>query len=183
MSRAQRILQHVIANPGTTLHQIAQAVATNRAEQHNRFAVLVSAQLHQLVKAGKLDRCGKKMAFAYTANARTRSDFRARVPKPKPPRVCKPVAVKRSAAPTPKQPRKVSPTQRILPARPTIPRRATAERETVADFLKRGGRIQQLKPGESSTPLYESVRVMNDRTMRKRLATEADPIDDDALAA
>jgi hypothetical protein len=87
-------------------------------------------------------------------------------------------------AATTKRAVKPAPAQRIAVTRTsTRPPRFTGERETVAEFLARGGRIQKLKHGECSSPLFESVRALNDKTMRHRLAVsdnDPDPDLDDA---
>lgn len=199
MSRAHRILAHVAgaARPVTfdSICSAAEPAADYKLRSY------ISAQLHQLVNTGKLRRSGQPRAYRYSATATTlvdcrrfkdgkprdRSAQRARerqakarakpAPKPAPPP--KP---RRQATPVPAQRAVYS--SKLKPAAP----RAPGERETVEEFQRRGGRIQKLKPGESSSPLYESVRALNDKTMRKRLAeadndTDLDDADDIAAIA
>ena len=189
-NRSQRIL-HFIANQTepVTLQQIIAAAEPGQASK--KIAMAVSAYMCHLVTDGKVERAGKPRAFTYTrteitlrdlrkidreGKVRTRSKDR-RPPKP----AAKPA--KAATAPKPKGKHVISSAQRIVIQRPRT-QRAPGEPETVAEFLKRGGRIQKLKHGESSRPLYETARDLNAATMRKRLAEAADNDDttDDELA-
>lgn len=192
LNRAQRIL-HFIAGrkKPTSLQQIAKAVADPDAETTARFTTLVAAQLHQLTKNGKVKRAGKPMAYTYAASPRTLLDGRKfdregkpRVRKAPPARKPRAPAPKPSAAREPKPARTVD-RGRIVDPRPRIgPPRRTGERETVEEFEARGGRVQKLKPGESSRPMYETARDLSQASMRKRLTESADNDDtnDDELA-
>lgn len=197
-SRSQRIL-HYVANckKPATLHAIATAVAD--CETAANFTAQIAAQLHQLTTAKKLKRTGAPRAYLYSATPRTLVDGRKFDSKGKlrDKTRNKPVAPARSRTPAPKPTAatrgaaKPAPAQRIAVTRTsTRPPRFTGERETVAEFLARGGRIQKLKHGECSSPLFESVRALNDKTMRKRLAeadndpdTDLDDADDIAAIA
>jgi hypothetical protein len=58
-----------------------------------------------------------------------------------------------------KPPKRVSPEMKA--ARPA------GQRETVEEFLARGGRIQQLPNGASGEPYFESMRERNDRLLTR----------------
>ena len=53
-----------------------------------------------------------------------------------------------------------------------------AERETVEQFLARGGRIHYLKPGESSETLALDARALNKRRKERLGITDPNPITD-----
>lgn len=193
MTRAQRILRYIArCKKPAPLHAIAKAVATPDDARDHRYRTKVAAHLHQLLKADKLTRSGKPMAYTYAANDRTlvdgrkidrdglprtrsqdRRQSRAKTPKPAPKKAAKRSA-KTAAKPTGLQRFAITRTATGVGSG-----RAAGQRESVEEFLARGGRIQKLANGESSTPLFESVRALNDKSMRQRLASaDNDPLDD-----
>ena len=189
-NRAQRIL-HFIAGCKTpaTLAQIIAAAEPNG--EYRKFSTVVSAQLCGMVNDGKLTRTGKNKAFVYTATATTLLDGRKfdrngvliAAPKRTRAKVERKPAAKATAAAKPAH--RVTDAQRFrIPAAAPKPPRHKSDRETVEEFVKRGGRIEQLQHGESSRPIYEAARDLNAMTMRKRLAEIADNDDtsDDQLA-
>lgn len=185
-NRAQRILHFVAGctEPAT----LAQIVAAAEPEgDYARYSKVVSVQLSGLVNDGKLMRIGALRAFTYLPTATTLVDGRAarRKVQPQPARKAskrKPVARKAAPVPAPKPQRPVPETRRFLVARPGP--RPAGVRETVEEFEARGGRIQQLKHGECSGPVYENLRAIDQRSMRKRLAQAAgnDDTTDAAIA-
>lgn len=187
-NRAQRILHFVAGcTQPATLAQIV--AAAEPGGDYRRYSTVVSAQLCGLVNDGKLKRIGALRAFTYLPTATTLVDGRAAQPKakPQPTRKAikrKPVARKAAPAPVPerKPEQPVPEVRRFLVARPAP--RPPGERETVAEFLARGGRIQKLKHGECSGPVYENLRAIDQRSMRKRLAQAAgnDDTTDAAIA-
>lgn len=176
-NRAQRIL-HFVAGC-TTPATLAQIVAAAEpGGDYRRYSKVVSVQVSGLVNDGKLERIGTLRAFTYLPTATTLVDGRVarRKVKPQPPRqASKHQPAARKAAPArvskPKPPRPAPESRRFLVARPAP--RPPGERETVAEFLARGGRIQKLKHGECSGPVYENLRAIDQRSMRKRLAQAA----------
>lgn len=200
MNRTQRML-HFIANATkpVTLAEITAAAAIDEPhiEAHARFAVSVAAQLSQLVEKKKITRHGFLGAYTYTPTAIALVDLR-KVDRSGMPRTT--TQVKRAKRPASKPAAKPAPArdskpvarthaQRLAQAnlQPPTPRRP-GERETVAEFLARGGRIQKLRHGESSQPAYIDVRAQDVRAMRARLETALDTrpantTDDDVVAA
>lgn len=179
-SRAQRLAQYLATHPGGVSARQARDYVDPAASMP-----VIAAQMCQLVIAGKARRTGAAMHTTYFPTPLTLVDKRktptrrarkAKAPKPKP--TPKP-APKKAARPKPAH-RQQTQAQRLIFIKPA---RLTGNRETVAEFLARGGRIQKLKPGEASTPLFECVRALNDKSMRKRLVTaDNDPEDDDEFA-
>lgn len=205
MSRAQRILQYIAGcTKPATLAEITAAVAVGepRIDSPTRFNVTVAAQLCQLYGGKKVARHGVLGAFTYSATPLTLCDLR-RVDRNGKPRKKSAQKCPKRAQPKPGPapiaravPRTLgkviatqSTNQRLARANlgKPVPRRP-GERETVEEFLARGGRIQKLAHGESSQPAYVDVRGQDLRAMRKRLqkAIDDDPAntdDDESVAA
>ncbi len=188
MNRTQRILRFVAASKKpVTLPQVAAAVADG--DTSPRYQVRIAATLCALHQCGKLERTGAPRAYRYTATARALVDGRKIDASGKPrnkstqprPRATRGLGKPKPATPAAaKAPRQVMDNQRFVITRGGARAlRPAGERETVAEFLKRGGRIQKLKPGESSSPLFESVRELNAKTMRQRLAVADNDPDTD----
>lgn len=195
LSRAQRLLRYLAAHPeGANVRQVRDGVDGSTS------IATVSAQLGQFVVAGKARRTGAAGHTTYFPTKLTLVDKRRRTtqakPAPKPQR-SKPAAQAPRKAREPVNP---PPPPADSHLRVPITRHTTAARgialtseqiaADIAAFRKRGGRIQKLKPGESSSPLFESVRDLNAKAMRKRLAeadndpdTDLDDADDIAAIA
>lgn len=201
LNRTQRILHYIARSKKRVTH--AQCVAIGEPDRpYGEVSAAISAQLCGLVQDGKLTVAGPKGKRTYGPTATTLIDERKvknpngprrpmaeprpkAKPKPKPaPRPPKPAAAsKPKPAPKPTSASR----QAFANLRPPAPR-APGERESVAEFLARGGRIQKLAHGESSQPAYVDVRGQDLRAMRKRLHTalDTDPAnttDDEAVAA
>jgi hypothetical protein len=194
MNRAQRILHFVAGR--TTAATLSEIVgAAEPAGPYGRFSAIVSAQLHGLVEDGKLARTGQPRAFLYAATATTLRDGRkidhegkprnavktARARKPSKPAnpVPKPTARKSAHA--------IQPSQRIAITRlsVSVPRHK-GERETVEEFLARGGRIERLSRGAASRPVLQTKNEMTAGRMRKRIRADIQNCatnDDDIEAA
>jgi hypothetical protein len=193
MSRAQRILQYVAGcTKPATLAEITAAVAIGepRSNHSRASTVNVAAQLCQLYGDKKLARHGvlSTAPTRYTSTPITLSDMR----KDRSRRQAAHAAqeARKHGAPSQGPLRRSLAVPRILakgdaPQQQTLPQRlgprqpqqaGTArpgERETVAEFEARGGRIQKLAHGESSQPAYVDVRAVDQRSMRKRLQNSA----------
>jgi hypothetical protein len=199
MNRAQRILHYVAScQSPASVSQIVDAVAKAETSipDHAKYSVNVAAQLSEFAKNGKLERSGKYGAYRYTASPIALSDLRkttrdgkvrnaaklARAAKPRP--LSRPAA----AAPPLKAAARTTPQRLALANIGTPAPRKPGERETVEQFLARGGRVQKLAHGASSQPVYADVRAVDQRSMRTRLqkALDTEPAnttDDDAVAA
>jgi hypothetical protein len=187
MSRAQAICKLVATAAGWVKFDAVCSAVLKRTEQHKRS--MVSAQLAQLVDAGKLKRRGVRCAFEYHATKTTLLDLRRVHANGKPRDKC---AQPRRATPPPRATKAVAPKpepkpqaipkaqQKLTVSRPFAPTAAPAcaERETVEQFLARGGRIQYLKPGESSETLALDARALNKRRKERLGITDPNPITD-----
>lgn len=163
MSLSGDLQAAIVATPGLTLREVAGAVGLTTRGRITTIAALLS----QLCKAGKL-RKDSLLAVGATAHPRywptdlTGQDLRvpragarkAAAPKPAPaPRVRAPD----KPAHVPRNPRYAKPTatqqfQVVAPPRQPRPAGARAA-ETVAEFIARGGQVQQLPPHATSHPL------------------------------
>lgn len=192
-NRAQRILQFITGSMASvSLSEIAAAVAKDepQVENYKQYALHVSAQLSQMHAAGKVARTGTSGSYRYCAASIEKPA--ATEAKPSVKRAARaPAARKPKAAAPPKRPPAPKPTQASRQAfanlRQPAPR-LPGERESVAEFEARGGRIQKLAHGESSQPAYADVRAVDRRSMRTRLqqALVTDPAnttDDEAVVA
>lgn len=202
MTRSQRILRYIArCKKPAPLHAIAKAVATPDDARDHRYRTKVAAHLHQLLKADKLTRSGKPMAYTYAANDRTLVDgrkidrngtprTRSQERRPSRAQVVKPPSKPKAKPARAKGAAKTAPAERFVITRTTTGAgsgRAAGQRESVQEFLARGGRIQKLANGATSTPMFESVRALNDKSMRKRLVAadndSLDDLDDNTVAA
>lgn len=206
MSRAQRILQCVASRPfPCVFDMIFKAVRAGEPEETRNSGSLraaVSAQLKQLVDAKKLRRTGSAGAYLYHATRLTNVDLRKvdaegkprdksaarrgrKAPAAAPPattrrtastaRLVSPKAEKPAHKPLPHQHMTIAP----APAPPTQPIRAAVQRESVEEFLARGGRIQRLANGVVSKPLehiglHEQARRRKAARKQKRKSTTTD---------
>lgn len=200
-SRAQRILQCVASRPfPCVFDMVFKAVRAGEPEDVRSNGTLrqaVSAQLKQLVDAKKLRRTGTAGAYLYHATKLTHLDLRRvdtdgmprtksrdRRPNAKPRPPAKPVVVRppqpaRVVAATPNpsagKPARL-PHQRlvIVPVSPTPSAPKHPERESVEQFLARGGRIQKLAHGASSDrPLGYHEQSKAHREKQKALPKKA----------
>lgn len=174
MNRSQTIL-HYVASQKTTaafdeiFDHVQSGLPVKEQKKLKRNAV--NALVHQLVVNKKLHRTGKPRNYRYRVTAAAFVDVRrssspiarakplekARAareaaPAPLPP---KPVAKPAPAPATPPGARRAAASSRVTglsrPAGVTNPAPAPViAAETVEQFLAKGGRIQYLKPGESS---------------------------------
>ena len=187
MNRSQTICHTVAgASDWVTFDAICTAVL-KRGERDKRS--LVSAHLGQLVIAGKLKRRGARLSFEYHATKSTLLDLRKVHPNGKPknksairrpastpaPRKAAPIEHAPKAAPKPQA--KPQQHQKLAVAKPapaSAPR--SHERETVEQFLARGGRIQHLAPGESSETYALNAQVLNKRRKERLGITSPEPV-------
>jgi hypothetical protein len=178
-NRTQRMLQFICEQKvPVSLRRVVESVASP-SDNITRLTVAVAGQLLQQVQRKKLNRSGVAGDFRYSTNELTFLDLRS-LPRPKRASVPhKPRAPK--PKPTPKPPVRVTEPRTVTS---TLPPRKPGERETVEQFLARGGRVQQLAHGESSRPPFEDLRALGARSMRAKLAADAEnnPTDDDELA-
>lgn len=206
MSRAQRILQCVAERPFPSLfdHIFKAVQAGEPAEKRTSGSLraAVSAQLQQLVLAKKLRRTGSAGAYLYHATRLTNVDLRKVDAEGKPrdksagrrgrkapttaqqvvapqatptARLVAPKAERPAHKPQPHQHMTIAP----APTPPTQPSKPAAKRESVEEFLARGGRIQRLALGEVSRPLehiglHEQARRRKAAGEQKRKPTTTD---------
>jgi hypothetical protein len=169
MNRAQRILHYVAScQSPASVSQIVDAVAKAETSipDHAKYSVNVAAQLSEFAKNGKLERSGKYGAYRYTASPIALSDLRkttrdgkvrnaaklARAAKPRP--LSRPAA----AAPPLKAAARTTPQRLALANIGTPAPRKPGERETVEQFLARGGRVQKLPRRELPAGLRRRAR-------------------------
>lgn len=220
MSRARKMLEFLAATPGANLRQVTEAAGMDPDSGRDRN--LVAVQLSQLQVVGKVTRSGKRGSMRYhSVSGSLAVDGKRKKPAPAPKATDKPAryrapadAVAQRKAPTPPPAPPAAPLRdRPLPPKPAAdhhsresmircfqspPKRGselTSDQiaADVAEFLRRGGRIQQLANGAASKPLrslnaeasYVAVNERSWRDRQRRLAEEAitDEDDDDDLAA
>lgn len=185
MSRASDMVEAVVKRPGMSPRQIGDALGLHWASAVN----VVCSQLLQLERAGKLRREGKPKDYRYFPTPISLIDKRygpRRGTEPKPKQRRRPALkaaaqpAKRYASPFAHAPKPASKIVIGKPApKPIAPPRNTAHpagaRETVEEFLARGGRVQVLPNGASSEPLFENLRDRNHRIgmLRARAETES----------
>lgn len=175
----------IIATPGLTLRELAAAVGqTSRANITG-----IAAQLSQLCKIRKLRKDGitgpgRSANPRYWPTDLTGLDLRTlrtlratqpapAAPAPRPPKVEKPAHVLRPAPARP-GPQRSRPTpaqqftiRSLAPPRTQRPPGAT-HRETVDEFIARGGRVQVLDPYATSNPLRFDHGNTGVHTARRR---------------
>lgn len=194
MSRTQKILAFVAAaRTPVDFDAICKAAGI----KGSTLRPTVSTQLGQLVKAGKLKRTGEARNYRYTktsitlvdrrkvdasGNARNRTQVarnRAPAKKTAAAKVVRQVAAKlERAAHKPKPHQHIS----IPPPAPHITQapRPAGRRETVEEFLARGGKIQKLRAGEWSKPLHtDDYHEQSRKTWARRAAESTNPLDFD----
>lgn len=188
MSRALAICNAVAGAKGWVTFDAICSAVLKRAEKNKRS--LVSAQLGQLVESGKLKRRGVRLAFEYSATKTTLLDLRKVTANGKPRDKTRARAETRTHtrpkhAATPKPAPKPQATPQahqkmtiVKPAMPAPGAPAKAPRETIEQFLARGGRIQYLKHGESSETLAMDARALNRRRKESLGITDPEPITD-----
>lgn len=188
MSRTQAICQLVAGATGWVSFDAICDGVLKRTEKHKRS--IVSAQLGQLVELGKLKRRGARLAFEYHATKTTLLDLRKVNANGKPRNKTRmraeariPTRPKRLPAPKPAPKPQATPRahQKMTIGRPASPAPVAAarvDRETVEQFLARGGRIQYLKPGESSETIALDARALNKRRKERLGITDPEPITD-----
>lgn len=188
MSRALAICKVVAGTQGWVAFDAICAAVLKRAEKNKRS--LVSAQLGQLVESGKLKRRGARLAYEYTATKTTLLDLRKVHANGKPRNKTRMRAAaallprpKRAPAPKPAPKPQAIPQahQKMTIVKPAAPSPAAPARlppETVEQFVARGGRIQYLKPGDSSETIAMDARALNKRRKERLGITDPDPITD-----
>lgn len=167
LPRSQRMLRYLAAHPeGVRVREIRDAVDAEAS------IATISAQLCQAVDAGKARRTGAAHHSVYFPTKLTLVDKRSRhtasatptrqaAQKRRVDKALQPASKRqlREAAPPPPPPAD-SPLRQSITRMPTGARKAVLDSDQiaadVAEFLRRGGRIQQLKPGESSRSLAEA---------------------------
>lgn len=160
MSTRQAMLAAVIATPGITLSQIA--VAIGKTERKERMGL--SAQLSQLCKKKKLRKDkltnGSPGAVRYWPTETSAIDGRtAKKSAAKPQRkaatsAAQPAAPRLSdtakragyASAKAMPPKPASQVRIVDPPREAVPAMPAGARESVAEFMARGGRVEILKP-------------------------------------
>lgn len=191
MSRAKRILTFVAGRAKPVGFEGIFRAAEPDGGKDRRTGV--SAQLCQLVLAKKLKRTGKPGAFLYAATPLTLVDRRLKAATTKSGARKRRLADKAEAS-APRAPHTKLLMQRV-PVEAIAPAKLTMRDQIAADvdaFLAHGGRIQQLRPGESATPLraaqeqYLASRKRGRDKQRAERAPELEPdvdeLDDVALA-
>lgn len=169
----QDIIRAVVKTPGMAPRQIGDALGLNWTASVS----VMSALLQQLCKAGKLERKGKPRAYRYYPTDLSLLDMRSGKRMAKPPAKPKPARVRKAAVPKPAlsarkpQPKPTAAQQlQIVPKKPDVttaaPPRAT--RETVDEFLRRGGRIERLPNGASADPLRITRADIDAANWRRR---------------
>jgi hypothetical protein len=207
MSRAASIIEAVRTAGGPVgLSDILTALEPLRRQcgmKQDLWTRVITAQLHALAKRDKLRRSGQPRHYRYRLGPNADTDLRKRnrpgaavprvrprkpAPPPKPASRSKP---RPAAKPDPRTPtpRNTLPPIDLSP-RPSAPaHKQTASERLAADvaaFLACGGRIQQLAPGESSEPLYQNIRELDDkraRLIKHPIDTPDDEADEDLEAA
>jgi type IV secretory pathway VirB10-like protein len=160
-SRAQRLLQFLVTHPGgVSVRQLRDGVAPAASIAH------ISAQVCQMVAAGKVRRTGQAMHYRFWPTSLSMLDLRSHDRAGKP---------RRQAKPQPKKPKKPAPPLRIA-ARPSPPPPNIngAAPETVEQFLARGGRIQYCAPGESSQTRRQADEAFQASCRRGRSKQQAE---------
>ena len=159
MSTRQRMIAAVIAKPGITLSEIA--IAIGKTERKERTGL--SAQLSQLCKKKKLRKDtlhnGSPGAIRYWPTATSAIDGRSARKRPAKPEASTPAEpqtpaprqsdqAKREgyASPKAKPPKPASQVRIVDPPRERAPATPAGERETVEEYVARGGRIEVLQP-------------------------------------
>jgi hypothetical protein len=180
MNRAQRILHFVAGR--TTAATLSEIVgAAEPAGPYGRFSAIVSAQLHGLVEDGKLARTGQPRAFLYTATATTLRDGRKIDHEGKPRNAVKTARARKPPKPATPPPKPaahkaahaIQPSQRIAITRVSVSApRQKGERETVEEFLARGGRIERLSRGAASRPVLQTKDAITAERMRNRIRAD-----------
>lgn len=163
-SRTARILDVLRKSAAPlTLGAVASAIPAETGKTWAKHSARISAALCILVQTDRAQRVGPNKNYHYAPADRDISSFIV----PAPVRV----APKKSAA-APK------PASRIVIAPSPMPITAPAPKaapfETVDQFLKRGGRIEQLPNGASSEPLRITRTDIDDANWRRRLARESE---------
>lgn len=185
MSRALAMVRAVAKNPGLTPRQIGDALGLHWASAVN----VVCSQLLQLERAGKLRREGQPKAYRYFPTDISLVDKRFGK------RTATADAPKRRRRPVLKVPAKrvvPKPASRIglVPAKPVPPPMRSAHpagpRETVEEFLARGGRVQRLPMGAVAVPLgrgaAQQIPMTGDKTMQFHATALSGPEFLDAIA-
>lgn len=182
MSRAQKLLEHLIRRPKSDLRACTRAVGLDPddADDRNRIAT----QLSQLGKAKKVTRTGAFRNGRYSATPDALIDFRVQPRKTapaadqqKPARAQVVRAVTQTQPPVPPQD---SPTReslsRLFQTTPRKPGVLTSDdiAADIADFVRKGGAIQHLANGATSQPLRISMDEVHDRIWRQHTQAAAE---------
>lgn len=179
--RSQRILDYLVANPrGVNIHQVRDKVEPDAKIQ------VISAQMCQLVDAGKAKRTGAARSSTFFPTPLSLVDRRSLAaqkrpkphPKPKAPALAKAAKPVRKREPTaPPSPPASSPLRLAVTRSPTGHRHVIDSDQLAADvaeFLQRGGRIQYCAPGESSQTKREADEAFLASRRRGRSKQQAE---------
>lgn len=183
LPRSRRIVDFVVAHPGAAAGEVTDHICHQERlarSERTRMVNLVCIQLSQLMEAGKLRRTGQAMSYRYWPTKLSQLDLRSHDrngnPKPRkrpakastkckrkpsltakrtpnapaPPKLAQ---VACDASPMARKPKPASQVQVVDRTRKSAPRPNGAHRETVEQFLARGGRIQRVGPNDASQPL------------------------------
>lgn len=177
MSRTQRILAWLIANPaGGKFRELLEAIEPDCKR------TIFAAQVQQLCRVKKIVATGAPRHQVYTAGPKALIDGRtaANAAKKGKRRTAKPVG--RAASPGAAAPQSSGRPADATTAKPrmrmdTIARRRLAPAgirrgtaETVDQFIARGGRVERLAMGAVSQPLtYIGHRAVNEASWRDRV--------------
>lgn len=155
--RAERIKAYLIKHGHATMAELHQECGDGELRN-------TSSTVYQLVAAGKARRTGDGRAAVFHRTDLTGHDGRGKgkrarkadQPKPAPAR----------------KPRQPTPGSTATPSAWAFGRKSLArsapERETVEEFLARGGRVDRLPPGASAQPLKGGFNDLNEATWRAR---------------
>lgn len=155
--RAERIKAYLIKHGSATMAELHQECGDGELRN-------TSSTVYQLVAAGKARRTGDGRAAVFHRTDLTGHDGRGKGKRARKPSKAEipPVRKARQAAPPP-------------PAAPSSwafggkARLGTAhQRETVDEFLARGGRVERVPPGASAKPLKGGFNDLNEATWRAR---------------
>jgi hypothetical protein len=172
-SRTQRILRFIAASAAPVTHgAIVAELRTHQSDAHVKdLGNKVSAHLCGLVDAGKVKRTGVKHDYLYQRTPTTLSGATKQTAEP-------PAKPARSAADHVQRPSeaRTKPAPFVVPNAALTPPRlgALGSEQIAADiaaFQRRGGRIQKLKPGESS----QTVQAQQEAFLASRSRKGARP--------
>lgn len=183
LPRSRRIVDFVVAHPGAAAGDVTDHICHQERlarSGRTRMVNLVCIQLSNLLEAGKVRRTGQPMHYRYWPTKLSQLDLRSHDrngnPKPRkrpakaPAKISrkpssttkrtpdvqatpKAAQVERDASPMASKPKPASQVQVVDRTRKAAQRTNGVHRETVEQFLARGGRIQRVGPNDAAQPL------------------------------